>query len=452
MIADSHALAPLCLDEAVHCGAAAAELLIKESRTREACLPSGRRGESREQGISLRLFMPDGRASFGALTAGGAAGRERVRDFVRRTASSAGHAFAAPLPDLPGGDAPEGRGLGLYDPDIDLPASALMETAREVQEAVSEAMGSSRVEMKMLGTVSTVALFNTSGFQGSYRQTMARLDMTLSGSRDGRSSATRVVRAARSLRGLAPDAAASEAASLLEERLAPRVPPSGIHPVILSPVAAADLVAALSAWLCRGRWGDDEDAAPGGSQPRRGERIGSRQVSIHDDGRLPGGLATAPFDGEGTPTRKTTVVDRGVVVEILRDLASGARGPGSTGNGLRGSFREPPRLSASNMFIAPGSAAPSELLSPVRQGIRISALGRIPPMEDPDTSFTIPFTGRWIQDGKLEAPLGGGHLAGTLREILGEVEAAGSDFTFTHRRGSFGAPSLLLRRAPVRSS
>lgn len=442
----------MCLEEADLCGALAAEILVKESQSREAILPAERTGESHERGISLRVFLPGGRAAFGALTSCGETdGGDRVRAFVRRTASSAVRCDPSPLPELPGGDAPEGRGLGLYDPDIDLPASALMETAREVQGAIADAMASSEVEMKMQGVVSTVSLHNTSGFSGSYRQTMARMDLTLGGRIDGRSSATRVVRAARSLRGLAPDAVATEAAGLLEERLAPRVPPSGIHPVILAPAAAAELVAALSAWLCRGGWAGGE-SLEGSSMPRRGERVASKQVHLHDDGRLPGGIATAPFDGEGTPTSKTAVVDHGIVVDVLRDLAAGAEGAGSTGNGIRGSFREPPRLAPSNMFISPGSTSPVELLASVKQGVRITALGRVPPLDSPDTPFSIPFTGRWIHDGKLEAPLGGGYLAGTLRELLTEVKTIGSDFTFTHRRGSFGSPSLLLARAPVRSS
>ena len=83
------------------------------------------------------------------------------------------------------------------------------------------------------------------------------------------------------------------------------------------------------------------------------------------------------------------------------------------------------------MFIMPGSASPAELQASVKQGIRITALGRVPPLESPDTPFTIPFTGRWIHDGGLEAPLGGGYLAGTLRELLSEVKPGATFYSYT---------------------
>jgi predicted Zn-dependent protease len=88
----------------------------------------------------------------------------------------------------------------------------------------------------------------------------------------------------------------------------------------------------------------------------------------------------------------------------------------------------------------------------MKQGIRISTLGPITPLPGLDAPFVAPFTGRWVHNGSPGAALAGGYLAGTLKEILGEVEAAGSDLVFTPRRGSFGSPSLLLSRAPVRSA
>lgn len=447
------------LDEALRAGASAADLLVKESRRREVSLPERSTGEGVESGVSLRVFLPDGRAAFGAMTLRGAVGAvagsgaadlERIRAFVGRTVESAALAEPSGRLPLPGADAPDGRGLGLYDPDVDAPPASLMEAASEVHSVIGEALGGTGIDLRLQGVVSTMNLYNTAGFEGSYRQTLARLDLTLAGSREDNASATRVVRAARSLRGLAPDAAAGEGAALLDERLDARVPPAGIHTVLLGPAAAAEIVAALSPWLARGAWADDAEARP--SRPRHSERVASREITVTDDGRLPGGVASAPFDGEGTPTRRTVAVDRGVVVEILRDLKAGASEEGSTGNGIRGSFREPPELGPSNMFVNPGASSPADLQASIRQGIRISALGRIPPLRDPDTPFAVPFSGRWISSGRTEAPLAGGYLAGTLREILTEVEAAGSDFTFTHRRGSFGSPSLLVRRAPVRAS
>jgi len=316
----------------------------------------------------------------------------------------------------------------------------------------SEISGWAAPSISLHAVASSVHLANSSGFAGSYKQTLARLDLTFSGKREGTHAATRATRAARSLRGLAADGAAAEAISILEERISPRLPPSGIHRVLLAPAAAAELVAALAGWLARGEGpGGLHDADDGA--PRRGLRIGSPAITLTDDGRLPGGLASAPFDGEGSRTQRTLLVDRGFLRGSLRDLRAGvAEESGSTGNGIRASFREAPSLRPTNLFVHPGHVGPADLLASIKEGIRISTLGRIPPIKRLDTPFAVPFTGRWIHHGRLGAPLGGGYLAGNLKELLAEVSAAASDLTFTHRRGSFGVPTLLVRRAPIRSS
>ncbi len=454
--------ADAALDEAVGRGAIAADLLTKESRARETTLPHGASGESVERGLALRVFLPDGRSAFGALTlrevtfAEGtppaADSVETLRSLARRTVAAASLSAERALPGLPGGAGADGRGLGLFDPDLDAPLDSFLQSAEEIRGLASAATGNNLRQLRLQGVVSAVRLWNTSGFEGSYRQTLARLDLTLSGEGDESPSATRTVRASRSLRGLSPDSAAAEAAALLEERREPRVPPSGIHTVLLAPAAAAELVAALAGMLGQAKHRSAGGDAGEESRVHPGERVASHAVTLSDDGRLPGGVASAPFDGEGTVTRRTLIVDRGVVVDLLRDLTSEGGKSGSTGNAVRGSFRDPPLLGPTNMFINPGAASPVELQASIRQGLRVSALGRIPPLRDPDTPFAVPFSGRWIQAGRPEAPLAGGWLAGTLRELLCEVDSAGSDFAFTHRRGSFGAPSLLIKRAPVRSS
>jgi PmbA protein len=190
----------------------------------------------------------------------------------------------------------------------------------------------------------------------------------------------------------------------------------------------------------------------GAATPDPGTRALPEAITLTDDGRLPGGVASSPFDGEGTRTRRTILVERGILRETPRDLAAGSGGSGSTGNGIRASFREAPHLGLTNLFVNPGHVPPSELLGSIREGILISTLGRLPRSRTLETPFAVPFTGRWIHRGAPGASLGGGYLAGTLCEVLREIESAGSDLLFTHRRGSFGTPSLLLRRAPVRSS
>lgn len=452
-------LAEAALRAAVGAGARSADLFLKKSASLEVVEPAGAVERSSERGAALRVFLPDGRSALAAATL--------PRDpasldatLARLAAAAAAAAALAPSGSpagLPGGRGTDGRGLGLFDPDLAGSGERILESARAIYETARARLAPAQPVVRLRAVVGSVRLHNTSGFHGAYRQTHARLDLTVRAA-EGAPSSTRVLRAARSLRGLLADAAVAEAAALLEERDAPRLPPSGIHQVLLAPRAAAEIVAALSAWLGRA------SSAATGPGPARGERIASSAITLTDDGRLPGGVASAPFDGEGTPTHRTVLVQRGVVRDGIRDLeeavraraeagrSAGSEETSSTGNGVRASFREAPSLRFTNLFVNPGTDAPDALLASMKQGIRISTLGPITPLPGLDAPFVAPFTGRWVHNGAPGAALAGGYLAGNLREILGEVEAAGSDLAFTPRRGSFGSPSLLLARAPVRSA
>lgn len=458
-----HPVGGFLLEEAAREGAAAADVFLKESRSREALMPSGIAGDSEERGVALRVFLADGRSSLAATTlpaaaAGNGGGdlaepdRRALERLAGRAVEAAHAAEPGPLPQLPGPAAVEGRGMGILDPDIDGPEEPFLEAAGQIHTMAAEISDWATPSISLHAVASSVHLANSAGFAGSYRQTLARMDLTYAGTREGTHAATRVTRASRSLRGLAADGAAAEAISILEERISPRLPPSGIHRVLLAPAAAAEIVAALAGWLARSEGPEGPHDVDDGS-PRRGLRIGSSAITLTDDGRLPGGLASAPFDGEGSRTQKTLLVDHGIVRGGIRDLRSGASSEaGSTGNGIRASFREAPSLRPTNLFINPGHVGPADLLASIKEGIRISTLGRIPPLKRLDTPFAVPFTGRWVHHGRLGAPLGGGYLAGNLKELLPEISAAASDLTFAHRRGSFGVPTLLVRRAAIRSS
>ena len=89
-----------------------------------------------------------------------------------------------------------------------------------------------------------------------------------------------------------------------------------------------------------------------------------RSVTLYDDGRMVGGLGSRPFDGEGLPTRKNTIVERGVLKSYLLDTYSGKKlGLPSTGNASR-SVGESPSVGPTNFYLAPGMKSPRTLSVP----------------------------------------------------------------------------------------
>src|SRR5207302_1446331 len=69
---------------------------------------------------------------------------------------------------------------------------------------------------------------------------------------------------------------------------------------------------------------------------REGEVVGGELVRLIDDGRLPEGPSSAPFDDEGVATGRTLLVDGGVLRGFLHNTYTATRGKGrSTGNAAR---------------------------------------------------------------------------------------------------------------------
>ena len=82
-----------------------------------------------------------------------------------------------------------------------------------------------------------------------------------------------------------------------------------------------------------------------------GQPIAPTHVTAEDNGRLPGKIGSRPFDGEGLPTRKTMILERGVLSSYLLDTYSGRKlGMASTGNASRSIGDNPDRLSDESVF------------------------------------------------------------------------------------------------------
>src|SRR5690606_5924855 len=104
------------------------------------------------------------------------------------------------------------------------------------------------------------------------------------------------------------------------------------------------------------------------------KRVAPDHVTVHDDGTLPAALGSKPFDGEGLPTRRTTVVENGILRSYLLDTYSARKfGMRSTGNAAR-SAGEAPSVSPTNFFLAPGSHAPEDVIASVPNGLYVTGL------------------------------------------------------------------------------
>ena len=179
-----------------------------------------------------------------------------------------------------------------------------------------------------------------------------------------------------------------------------------------------------------------------------GKRIAADHVWVEDDGLMADGLGSRPFDGEGLPTRKTIVVESGVLASYLLDTYSGRKlGLPSTGNAAR-SIGENPSVAPTNLFLRPGTDSPEAIISSVKQGLYVTELiGFGVNMVTGDYSRGA--AGFWIENGELAYPVEEVTIAGNLRQMFTNIEVIGNDLEF---RGRIASPTLKIAEMMVAGS
>ena len=154
-----------------------------------------------------------------------------------------------------------------------------------------------------------------------------------------------------------PKASALKAAQRVLRRLGARKVKTCEVPIVFDPEMAASLMRNLASALSGYALYKGASFLIG----KLGTKIGSELLTVIDDGTIPGALGSRPFDGEGLPTRKKTVVEKGELQSYLLDTYSGKKlGMTSTGNASR-SVGEAPGVSPANFYLAPGKDSPEKL-------------------------------------------------------------------------------------------
>ncbi len=214
-------------------------------------------------------------------------------------------------------------------------------------------------------------------------------------------------------------ALASRAAEKARTSASPRELPPGRYTVILEPAAVLDLLSQI--------FGDFSATALRDGRSFLADRIGKKlfgeNISVWDDAYHP--MQTgAPFDGEGLPRNKLTLVDKGEVREIAYSRqAAHEAGVEPTGHGfpLPNEIGEAP----TNIVVAGGDASIEDMIASTRRGIlvtRVWYIREVDPYEKIMTGMTRDGT-FLIEDGAVQAGLRNFRFNQSLIEMLSNVEA-----------------------------
>ncbi len=247
----------------------------------------------------------------------------------------------------------------------------------------------------------------------------------------------------RTPKNLDPTRIARTASQRALSRLGGKTVPSTQCRVLIENVVAASLLETLSnSFLAESHF--KSTASP---RVQVGLKSFSTLLNIFDNALDPRGAYAFPFDGEGSPSQKTTLVKAGVVERLVADCYYGKKkGLASTGNCRRSAFDIPPFNGITNFFIGPGNLGKSELLQEVGSGIMITEVMGLHTANPISGDFSVGASGFKISGGQLSYPVRGIAVAGNLIDVFGQLVGIGNDLEFF---GNVGAPSLIVERLSI---
>ena len=170
------------------------------------------------------------------------------------------------------------------------------------------------------------------------------------------------------------------------------------------------------------------------------EKIAGDNINVVDDGTMLGGFGTSPFDSEGVPSRKTVVVENGVLKSYLLNTYTAKKlGLATTGNASRG-LAGTPGIGPGNFFLRPGTKSAQEIIADIKEGLFVTEfLGFGVNLVTGD--FSRGASGLWIQNGELTFPVEEITVAGNLKDMFFNISEIGNDLEF---RGSIASPTLRI--------
>ncbi|HVN07050.1 MAG TPA: TldD/PmbA family protein [Bryobacteraceae bacterium] len=439
-------LAAEVVKQALAAGATDAECTISEGdefsasvRLRE--LETLKEAGSRAAGLRILRGRHTGSAYTSDLSSGGI--RQMVRSAIELADITTEDPFAG-LPEAAELGAIDGD-LGLYASDVEgLPTEVKIDAARRAEDAALRADPRiSNSEGASFDThVGRHAFANSRGFAGEYCASYCSLTAVPVARAGDSMERDYWYSAARGFAGLdQPEDIGRIAAARAVRRLGAVKVETKKVPVVFEPRTARSILDNIFDAVHGGAVYRNESFLAG----KLGKRVASERLTVIDDGTIPGLFGTSPFDDEGVPTRRTVVIDRGVLQSYLLNTYTarklGLRTTGNASRGLAGNAG----VGNGNLYIEKGAAPPAELIAGIREGFYVTELIGFG-VNIVTGDYSRGAAGLWIRDGELAFPVSEVTIAGNLQQMLMNLEAAATDLEF---RGSMAAPTLVIAEMTV---
>ena len=435
---------------AIKAGASDAEAVVREGDEFSVNVRMGEvetLKESGSRGLGLRVFL----GARSASTSTSDFTPEGIRQLVDGAVALAKVTEEDPFTGLPdaaefGSCISETGNLHLYFDDVySLSGPERIDWARRCEAAALAA--DPRITNSDGGSFDAATgrkiLANSRGFLGSYRTSYAGVSAApLAMDADGKMQRDGWWTGARRMADLdSPESVGKEAARRALRRLGARKVPTQRVPIVFAPEVARSLIGSVF------------EAASGDAIWRHasylagklGTQIAAPSLTIVDDNAMllpngAGGFGSSPFDGEGLPSRRTIIVQNGVLQTwLLNTYTARKLGMKSTHNASRG-LAGTPGIGCGNLYLEPGTLTPDQIIDEVQAGLYVTGLMGFG-TNTVTGDYSRGATGLWIENGQLTHAVEEVTIAGNLAEMLMNVTAIGNDLVF---RGSVASPTFRI--------
>ncbi len=437
--AEMEAVVQRALDAAARAGASQADVLLVEGDDREVRVRGSEIEfvkQAQERGLGIRALVDGKEGRQTSIVSTSDLAPDAIDRMATEAVALAKATAADPTAGLPdGGFAEEIPDLALFDAqDRNVALDARIEDAKRAEAAARDfdpRIDNSEGSQASSG-YARVVYGNSLGFVGSYESASHGL-FSEPLAREGDSMQRDYwMTSGRRLSDLEDAASVGRKAA---ERAIRRLDGKSIKtceaPVIFDGLTAPSLIGQIAS--CVSGYSIYRESSFLGD--KLGETIAASAVTIIDDGRLPGGLGSKPFDGEGQPTRRNTIVENGELKTWLLDTYSGRKlGLDSTGSAARGTGSAP-RVGTTNLWLEPGEKTLDEMIAELDRGLIVTELigmGFNPTTGD----YSRGAAGLWVENGEILHPVEEITIAGNLGDMLQSIDRIGSELAWRGRTAS----------------
>jgi PmbA protein len=444
---DLKELAQDIVRRAMNGGATAAECVVREGDEFSTLVRLGQVETLKESGsraIGVRVF--NGQRAANTYSS------DFSRDSLDRMVKSALELSKITSED-PFGGIPEASQLGSLSGDLDLysadvyslPGEERINYARRTEKAALDF--DPRIKNSEGGSFDAATgrkvLANSHGFVGEFQRSYCSIAaVPIAQTENGGMQRDYWFSVARSLGRLeSPEHVGKKAAERTIRRLGARKAKTAHVPIVFDPMVAVSMLD----HIFEGINGDSVYRGASFLAGKLGEKIASEHVNVIDDGTIVGGFGTSPFDGEGIPTRRTVVIENGVLKSYLLNTYTAKKlGLQTTANASRG-LAGTPGIGPGNYFLQPGTKTPKQIIGEIKDGLYVTEfLGHGANLVTGDYSRGA--SGMWISGGELAYPVEEITVAGNLKEIFMNISEIGNDLEF---RGAMACPTIRIEGLTV---